>query len=153
MGRVIILDTGPLGLAAQRPGLVNADDCRSWLVGLSFTGAEIIVPEIADYEVRRELLRSRTKAGIQRLNGLCKRFTYRPINTRAMRQAARFWAHVRQAGKPTAPDLALDGDAILASQAAAEQRNRRNDLVIIATTNVRHLARFPIDARDWPTIT
>lgn len=153
MKRVVLLDTGPLGLAAQQRGKPHADRCRNWLAALVLSGAEIVIPEIADYEERRELLRHRATAGIRRLNGLRKQYTYRPITTKAMRQAARFWSYVRRVGKPTAADHALDGDAILAGQAAAEQR-RPNDQVIIATTNVRHLTRFPgIDAREWWTIT
>ena len=34
------------------------EECRDWLAALVFKGAEVVVPEIADYEVRRELLRA-----------------------------------------------------------------------------------------------
>lgn len=62
-------------------------------------------------------------------------------------QAAVFWAQARQAGRPTAPDLALDADAILAGQAATL---RAGDPVI-ATTNEGHLSRF-VAASQWHTI-
>ena len=55
------------------------------------------------------------------------------MTTDAMLQAAAFWAHVRQAGRPTAPAPALGGDVILARSSA--------ELVVIATTNAGHLAR------------
>jgi hypothetical protein len=65
-----------------------------------------------------------------------------------MRRAAAFWAQARQSGRPTAPDLALDADAILAGQAAALPAED----VVIATTNVGHLSRF-VTAAPWHTIT
>jgi len=44
---------------------------------------------------------------------------------------------------------ALDGDVILAAQAAMLENNGYT--VVIATTNVRHLARFTT-AREWRDI-
>ncbi len=55
---VVLLDSGPLGLVshpnAQR---VNAE-ATQWLDVLLSAGVSVLVPEIADYEVRRELLRA-----------------------------------------------------------------------------------------------
>lgn len=110
-------------------------------------GATVIVPEIADYEVRRELLRARRTAGIERLDVLISEVEYLAITTSAMRQAARFWAEARQRGHPTAADCKLDGDVILAAQAATLDRVG----VIVATTNVRHLSRFVL-AGIWSDI-
>ena len=106
-----------------------------------------MVPEIADYEVRRELLRARRAEGVARLDALIKQVEYLALTTLAMRQAALFWAEARQQGRPTAPDPALDGDVILAAQAATLGRAG----VIVATTNVRHLSRF-VPAELWPDI-
>jgi len=47
------------------------------------------VPEIADYEVRRELLRADKLHGIDRLN-LVKTTAYLPITTAVMLKAAEF---------------------------------------------------------------
>ena len=66
-----------------------------------------------------------------------------------MRQAALFWAQMRQMGLPTATDDALDGDVILAAQAAIV-RGLGED-VVVATTNVRHLARL-VPAEQWDQI-
>ena len=50
-----------------------------------------------------------------------------------------------------AGDESLDADAILAAQAALT--GNPGDMVTVATSNARHLARFPgIDAQDWPSI-
>ena len=106
-----------------------------------------MVPEIADYEVRRELIRARRTAGIARLDALIDQVEFLAITTSAMRRAAMFWAEARQQGRPTAADPALDGDVILAAQAATLDRAR----VIVATTNVRHLSRF-VPAKLWAEI-
>jgi predicted nucleic acid-binding protein len=107
-------------------------------------GHRVLVPEIADYEVRRELLRANKAHGLRRLDTLIGLLEYLPITTAAMRQAASFWAESRKAGQPTAPDLAFDADAILAAQAVTLAPGE----VVIATTNVSHLSRFA-PASHW----
>jgi predicted nucleic acid-binding protein len=108
-----------------------------------------MLPEIADYEVRRELLRANKLMGIQRLDELKAILTYRPLTTETMLKAAEFWAEARRRGRPTADPKALDGDVILAAQAVlvADEGNE----VIVATTNVEHLSQF-VDAREWRVI-
>jgi hypothetical protein len=112
-------------------------------------GDHVLIPEIADYEVRRELLRPRNLASLTRLDDFKRRLGYLAITTEAMLQAAAFWAEARRQGRPTADVHALDGDVILAAQASLLARD--GDEVIIATTNVGHLARF-VDARLWEEI-
>jgi predicted nucleic acid-binding protein len=84
------------------------------------------------------------------LEALALRLAFVPITTPVMRQAAEFWAIARQRGMATADDKALDGDMILAAQAIQIERTRDQEAVI-ATTNVRHLARFAT-AREWREI-
>ena len=111
----------------------------------------MVVPEIADYEVRRELIRAGAPAGLTRLDTLSVSLTYDPITTPVIRMAAEFWADVRRRGLPTAADQSLDADAILAAQAALI--GAPGDTVTVATSNSGHFARFPgIDARDWASI-
>lgn len=107
----------------------------------------VLVPEIADYEVRRELIRARRDAGLVRLDAFIEQVEFLPIETAAMRRAAAFWAKARQQGRPTAADPALDGDVILAAQAATLDRAD----VIIATTNPGHLSRY-VAAQLWTDI-
>ena len=151
MARIILLDSGPLGLAAHRPNITEVQLCLAWLATLERSGAMVVVPEIADYEVRRELIRARIVSGIGRLNRLKTRFFYLPISTSAMLHAATFWAVVRQQGIPTASPDALDADCVLAGMAASAFDP--GDTVTVATNNPVHLVRFPgIDARGWLTI-
>ena len=147
MSRTIVLDSGPLGLVTNPGGSRTTAACGQWLLNAARDGATVMVPEIADYEVRRELLRARRTAGVARLDALIDQVEYLAITTTAMRQAARFWAEVRQQGRPTAADPALDGDVILAAQAATLDRED----VIVATTNVGHLSRF-VAAGVWSDI-
>ena len=88
---------------------------------------------------------------LRRLDRLQASLLFLPLTSETIDQACSMWAHVRRAGVPTAPDNALDGDAILAAQAwvAAPRWSR----VLIATTNVDHLNRFPgINAQKWSEI-
>jgi predicted nucleic acid-binding protein len=138
MSRVVLLDTGPLGLLTNPKPTQDNLACTRWLQSLSNQGVRILVPEIVDYELRRELLRVNKANGIARLEAVIAQAEYLPITTSAMRQAAAFWAQARQQGQPTAGDKTIDGDVILAAQAATLGVPD----AIIATTNVGHLSRF-----------
>ena len=147
MSRVVFLDAGPIGLVTNPKLSPESTLCTRWLQTLITSNIRVIIPEIADYEVRRELLRANKVRGIARLDELAKLVEYLPITTAAMRQAAMFWAQARQQGQPTAGDKTIDSDMILAAQAMTL------DVVdvVIATTNVGHLSRFaPADL--WQNI-
>ena len=148
MSRTILLDSGPLGLITNPRASPPAAACGQWVVNAISGGAAVVVPEIADYVVRRELMRARRTAGIARLDAFIGQVEFLPIETAAMRRAAAFWAEVRQQGQPTAADPALDGDVILAAQAATLDRPE----VIVATTSPKHLLRF-VKAELWIDIT
>src|SRR5271166_5433503 len=53
MREFVLLDSGPLGHACRRPGTPGADQCLLWIDALIARGVEVVVSEIADYEVRR----------------------------------------------------------------------------------------------------
>ena len=151
MARIIVLDSGPLGLLSRSPSKPVAIRCHTWLLTLELAGVTVAIPEIADYEVRRELLRAGIAKGIDRLDDLKTRLGYMPMTTGAMLRAAEFWPEVRRFGIPTASPDALDADCIVAAQASVV--GRPGDVVTIATNNVIHLSRFSgVDARDWTTI-
>jgi hypothetical protein len=149
VSRVIVLDSAPLSLlcAPVKKG-GQAAACSRWLAGLLSAEAQVVIPEIADYEVRRELIRAGKKSSVNRLDSLAGSLTYVALTTAVMRHAAQLWATVRNAGKPTASDQAIDGDVILAAQALG----LGIPSFVVATTNVGHLARL-VPAEDWKTIT
>ncbi len=119
----IILDTTPLGLLTQKKGIPEAEACRSWADDLIDFGCLFFVPEIADYELRREFLRQGNSGAIARLD--------------------QFSANLSGAYLPltTAPPDALDGDALIAAQAASLDFNLFGLAeTVVATANVGHLA-------------
>lgn len=143
MSQVVLLDAGPLGLVTNPRRSPQSAACAAWLQSLVTAGVRVVIPEIADYEVRRELLRANKTAGVERLDALADLLEYLPITTAAMRQAAAFWATARQQGQPTAGDQTIDGDMILAAQGVTLGAG-----FVIATTNVGHLSRF-VTAKLW----
>lgn len=149
MSLIVLLDAGPLGMVTNPRGSQEADACNKWLESLLTKGAQVIIPEIADYELRRELLRADKKPGIKRLDELKKAISYLPINTNTMLKASEFWAEARNRGKQTADDKALDADMILSAQAVLIKKTE--DDVIIATTNIDHLSLFA-KASKWNEI-
>jgi predicted nucleic acid-binding protein len=153
MARFVLLDSERLGMASKpghRPGVA---ECLSWIYSLRDSGAIVVVPEIIRYEVRRDLIRIGATSGLERIDDLAARLAYLPLTAMALDRAAELWASVRKAGKPTAADEALDIDAILAAQSLTMTMAGDDDDVVIATSNVQHLIRFPdVDAREWETI-
>jgi predicted nucleic acid-binding protein len=123
--------------------------CKNWLAKLVSKGVEVVIPEIADYEVRRELLRAGKERGLGRLDALKGMLGYAPITTAVMLKAAEFWAQARRIGRQSADDASLDADMVLAAQAMAIASD--GDQTVIATTNVRHLALFS-PAHVWREI-
>ncbi len=149
--RFVLLDSGPLGLAVCRTGVESADGLRGRLAELEMADVKVLVPAVMDYEVRRELLRRGATAKLRKLEKLRERFSVLPVSEPAWLRAAEFWALTRRMGLPTGSDADLDADAILAGCAATV--GQPGDEVIVATSNARHLSRFPgIDARDWTAV-
>lgn len=146
----MLLDSGPLGIVTNPKATSPLyQEGKLWLQSLPQKGYIVMLPEIADYEVRRELIRAGKATGIRRLDELKSQIPYRPLTTEVMLLAAQLWAQARMRGRPTAEANALDGDVILAAQAILEASE--GNQVVIATTNVGHLSQF-VDAREWRLI-
>ncbi len=150
MSKTIILDSGPLGMVTNpRAKSDTTKACNHWLDQMIQSGYTIAIPEIADYEVRRELLRTQNFKSIEQLNRFKQTAIYLRITTEIMLHSAQLWAMARQSGQPTAHPQALDGDVILAAQVMLSFPSDVE--TIVATTNVAHIARF-VRADFWDNI-
>ena len=150
MSKLVLLDTGVLGLATN-PKAIVSDAVLLWIKRLLREGHRPLVPEIADYELRRELIRIASKTAIGTLDRMGTKLGYLPLDTDTMRRAAELWAQSRAQGRPLAHEHDLDGDVILCAQAQLLADAYPRDDVIIATTNVEHLRRF-VAADEWQKI-
>jgi predicted nucleic acid-binding protein len=125
-------------------------EITNWLQSLQKTTTALRVPEIADYELRRELLRSGKQKSIERLDQLSQSSVFIPLTRETMLKAAELWALVRKQGRSTASNDSLDGDVILAAQAILQIKNF--DEVVVVTTNFKHISRFQTEGicvLDW----
>lgn len=144
------MDTGVLGFAAHPNSRINSPIIK-WLRGLEQEGDLPFVPEIADYELRRELIRIGSRNAVKRLDELCTVLAFLPLDTETMRRAAELWAQSRIEGRPLADERALDGDVILCAQAELLLKSSPRDSIVIATTNPKHFQRF-VPADTWQNI-
>jgi len=71
MSRIVLLDSGPLGIVTNpKAASPLSQEGKVWLQSLPLKGYIVMLPEIADYEVRHELIRVGKTAGIRRLDQL-----------------------------------------------------------------------------------
>lgn len=140
----IMLDTSALALLSHPNSELSGPLTRSIANALVDGFTRIYIPEIADYELRRELIRAGKTKSLARLDALESKLDYIPLTTRVMREAALLWAEARNRGRGTAHEKALDGDVILAAQA-------REVAAEVWTTNERHLKQF-VKTRDISSI-
>ena len=149
MIRHIFLDSSPLGLLTNPSGNAEVIAINKWARACLLAGHHLYVPEVIDYELRRELLRAGKTSGLALLDGLKTLCIYQPITTAAMLRAAELWAMSRRAGIATGDPKKLDVDVILAAQALILPVPQSD--VIVATSNVSHLSRF-VAAALWTNI-
>ncbi len=149
--KYIILDSTPIGLILQRKNLPLAEACREWLRDKLTEGRRLVLPEIIDYENRRELLRLKNDRSLRDLDlfGTAEPDRYLPLTSAALKLAAQLWADARLGGYATASDKALDVDVILAAQALTSGLPATD--FIVATSNLRHLSLF-VPSELWPKI-
>lgn len=145
----ILLDSGPLWLLISPRQTHETRRCQDWLTAHLVAANLAVIPEIVDYEIRREALRANAVRALRRLDQLEEVMGYLALTTTSMRRAAEFWASARQQGIKTAEDAALDVDVILAGHAAVLAEASRD--AVIATTNPRHPAPF-VPALLWDLV-
>jgi predicted nucleic acid-binding protein len=150
MPKVIFLDSAPLSTLANPAQTAEVRAMAQWLAECDLAGHHVVIPEIVDYEVRRELLRSRKTSSITELDNLKNDLMYLPLNTAALLKAAELWADIRQKGNPTAHDENIDVDVILAAQVLTLGMPETD--LVVATVNLRHLSLF-VPADLWSNIT
>lgn len=149
MTRHILLDSSPLGLLSKPTHSTYVLPIVQWATACLAAGHYIYVPEVIDYELRRELLRANKVNSVLRLDLLKTQFRYLPITTPVMLRAAELWADARNSGIPTADPKKLDIDVILAAQALTLSVPASD--IVVATSNVGHLSRF-VAAEEWANI-
>ncbi len=145
----ILLDSSPLGLLSNPAQTPEVIAITAWAADCVDAGHQIYLPEVIDYEIRRELLRAAKSAGIVKLDALKAALRYLPLTTSAMLMAADLWAQSRRRGLPTGDPKKLDIDVLLAAQALTLPAPI-SDLVL-ATANVGHLSQF-VPADLWTNI-
>lgn len=141
----IVLDESPLSLLTQKRGHVQGDACRVWYAQLIRAHCHFYVPEIADYELRRELLRTGRINSVARLDAFnaAAPGRYLPLTTADVHLAAALWAQARNIGRMGAPPEALDGDALIAAQSLRlDAAGLGLATMVVATVNVGHLSTF-----------
>lgn len=137
----LLLDTGVLGQVCHPR---KHADVRAWF-RRAVVEHVFLMSELADYELRRELLRIGATRSIARLDELGRELQYVPVSTVVWRQAAAVWAAARNTGNVAAPPAALDGDVIMAAQALEED-------AAIVTTNPRHFEALGVHALEWNAV-
>jgi predicted nucleic acid-binding protein len=104
----LLLDTGVLGQICHPR---KHADVRTWLRGAVQAHA-VMISELADYELRRELLRIGATRSLVRLDELARELLYVPVTTTHCRDAAALWAAARARGVVTAAGMVIDPSAI-----------------------------------------
>ncbi|HET6385716.1 MAG TPA: hypothetical protein VFJ58_20175 [Armatimonadota bacterium] len=101
MTQNVILDSAPLGLLSNPDASAAVLTISQWSRNCIAAGHRFYIPEVIDYELRRELVRAGKTTGIAKLDSLKNVFNYLPITTTAMLRAADLWAYARQQGIST----------------------------------------------------
>ena len=78
----VFLDSSPLGLLTKPKLDPEVKAINDWLTALVVAGHAVYLPEVVDYELRRELMRQNRTASLALLDALGARLRYVPSRPR-----------------------------------------------------------------------
>ncbi|MEG4442738.1 hypothetical protein QUB47_34630 [Microcoleus sp. AT9_B5] len=125
--------------------------CTKWFERLLSKGARIIVSDICDYELRRELIGIKSKS-VQELDNLRDLIEFQPVTFAVLEKAAELWAEARYLSQYNKIKENIDVDCILAAQWCLLKEQYPGRKVIIATKNIKDFQRVT-DCDVWQNIT
>lgn len=136
----IVLDTGPLGGLTSPVDSRLSNEYKAWYVSLEDVGCYFYVPQIADYEVRRNLHLEGMNTSIIMLDEFihAEADRYLRLTAEEIDLASQFWGQLRNAARGGSDEKALDGDVLIAAQARALEESDPFTRVVVATGNVKH---------------
>ena len=147
----VALGSGPLSMVTNPKQSAQVLAVVRWMAALRSAGHVIAVPAIADYEVRRELLRANKALSLQTLDAFVNNpaVVYLELTDADLKHAARVWALARNQNKTTADPKEIDADVILCAQILNIGLPVTD--YVVATTNVGHLSLF-VPAQTWEKV-
>jgi hypothetical protein len=149
--RIVLLDESPLAAITHPSSKGDAGVAKTWYAELRAAGITVRVPQIADYELRRQLILKNFLSSIALLNQVIRQTGgLVPIKEKTFQHAAKLWAQRRKNNEAARDDKSLDGDMILCAQAWSLTRPRQK--VIVASSNIKHLKSF-VECDEWKNIT
>lgn len=155
MSKTIFLDTGPLSILTNPRFPTLTQEAIQWSVNLMTAGHRLIVPAIADFELRRELERMGSVRSIMALDAFNAAVPdrYLPLTDYALKRAAKIWGQARNKGALPGDPKELNGDILITAQTLEYQavNGLADSDIVIASVNVAHLALF-VSADLWQNI-
>jgi len=157
---IVILDSNILALlvttldeklSEDEKFLTESKQCREWLYRLLSKGAYVIASDICDYELRRELIRIKSKS-VLKLDRLRDLIEFQEVTFAVLEKAAELWAEARYMSQSNKVKENIDVDCILAAQWCLLKEQYPGRQVIIATKNIKDFQRVT-DCDIWQNIT
>ncbi len=157
---IVILDSNILGLIIaplstnfekEEGKYKQARECIYWFQNLLSRGAYVTVPDICDYEIRRELIRINSFESLDNLKGLRNVINFQELTFNVLTEAAEIWAIARNSNQPNKSIQNIDVDCIIAAHWRLLKNEYPGREVIVATENIKDFQSFS-DCSSWKNI-